>query len=154
MKKSKIFSLLFLIFILVSCNNSISNKNKNTIINKEHKNGELTDDTIYNYLRQTLFTNKNYNNIIDSFYLYGMDSKNIYVFYHYVLLGKQNKVIEEKYFPVVIKVTGNKKITAQISPKNGENTKYFLRKNFPESLRDDAENIKDELIFTHSQIHK
>ncbi len=83
-----------------------------------------------------------------------MDSKNIYVFYHYVLLGKQNKVIEEKYFPVVIKVTGNKKITAQISPKNGENTKYFLRKNFPESLRDDAENIKDGLIFTHSQIHE
>lgn len=46
MKKSKKISLLFLIFILVSCNNSISNKNKNTIINKEHKNGELIDDTI------------------------------------------------------------------------------------------------------------
>ncbi|WP_088014940.1 hypothetical protein [Gottfriedia acidiceleris] len=78
----------FLIFIKVSCNNNISNKNKNTLINKEDKNGELTDDTIYNYLRQTLFINKNYNNIIDSFYLYGMDSKNIYVFYHYVLLNK------------------------------------------------------------------
>jgi|GEM_PF-3777138 len=152
MKKIIKFSLLFLIFILVSCNNSISNKN--TIINKELKNGELTNDTIYNYLRQTLFTNKNYNSIIDSFYLYGMDSKNIYVFYHYVLLGKQNKVIEEKYFPVVIKVTGNKKITAQISPKNGEDTKYFLRNNFPESLWDDAENIKDELMFTQSQIHE
>lgn len=38
-------------------------------------------------------------------------------FYHYVLLGKQNKVIEEKYFPVVIKVTCNKKITEQITPK-------------------------------------
>lgn len=79
-EKSKKFSLLFLIFILVSCDNSNSDKNKKIIINKEQRNGDLTDDTIYNYLRQNLFTNKNYNKIIDSFYLYGMNSKNIYVF--------------------------------------------------------------------------
>lgn len=121
---------------------------------KTEKPSLFNVEMMLNYLKKTFVQSEKDELIIDSYYLYGFDSQNVYIFYQYCAIDTENKeIIKEKHVPVIIKLDKNQRIEKQLSPKNSEDPEEFIKNNFPKQLIENASNFEDELNHTQTQIN-
>lgn len=152
----KISFFILSIFVVSSCQEKVieDTPSKLTIIEKEQQQTEVQNH-ILNYIRVNIVneTNKN-NNLIDSYYTYGFDSKKIYMFYQYALVNESETIVHTDYFPVILKRNKDEEIISYLTPKKGEDKQEFFNEKFPDGLLEKNHKIDDEYSYTKSEIEK
>ncbi|PJN88404.1 hypothetical protein [Bacillus sp. mrc49] len=152
----KISFFILSIFVVSSCQEKVieDTPSKLTIIEKEQQQTEVQNH-ILNYIRVNIVNeaNKN-NNLIDSYYTYGFDSKKIYMFYQYALVNESETIVHTDYFPVILKRNKDEEIISYLTPKKGEDKQEFFNEKFPDGLLEKNHKIDDEYSYTKSEIEK
>ncbi|MFJ7755338.1 hypothetical protein ACQKGI_20560 [Peribacillus muralis] len=108
-----------------------------------------------NYIRVNIINEANKNDdLIDSYYTYGFDSNNIYMFYQYALVNESKTIVHTDYFPVILKRNKDGEIISYLTPNKGEDKQEFFNKKFPDGLLEKNHKIDDEVSYTKSEIEK
>lgn len=128
---------LFIIVFILGCNGNIKNNEQEVLTMFT-----IEENTIYDYLRSNLTNNTDNYTLYDAHYLYGMDSKKMYLYYHFELIkqdGSKKHVIEDKEFPIVLQINTKGNIN-HISPMQSESFNDFVNKHFPKKLQKTIKN--------------